>query len=448
MAGCSGLGDAQNVFFHPYAYQMEVVPTAEPRLPLFIDNEGNLYPKNGLPSALTERGVDLNRLRDDHDSALRGQSHLCPATRAGTETDQLCQAYPPASSLEGDASRLAAWDAVQFEMWVDRAQTVWDLLEQRDDPTLVVLITGFNTQPDNRPFDAIRGAIDEVMGDDDSLVFLEVNWDGYTLMPFDLAWADAQYSGPLAGFRLRQFFNALDDLAQAADQSMPRVRLFTYSGGAYVAGGLTSNPYYALPYLYNANLRAPVLHHAYREFFSHRAADTGPHRVPQIEDFRISIMAPATSALTFMRGAECADSAPVCRPGVRQPTGLLAGQASLVLSYKPGDRVLTRYTPPGWLSSTLGASGLGADAAEMCRVINQGPLEAEIVAVDFRERNPGFWERWSISSHDWSTYLDHPNAEAVIRAMFSDSLTPIAGQMDCVRSGRYQSLLPRNEASH
>ena len=160
---------------------------------VYLDAYGMVYPKTGiaydyLPEL--EYGGELQRAATDP------QSRLCQTNIAG-DLGKMC------------SSGASEWDNIQTQLWQNTVKDISKLFsDDSKNKALVVLIHGFNVDDPSRQYRIAQNRIREVDEEKTDLVFLRVHWDASkTNPPKTGAWSKAQYSGPLIGFRMREFYN-------------------------------------------------------------------------------------------------------------------------------------------------------------------------------------------------------------------------------------------------
>ena len=198
------------------------------------------------------------------------------------------------------------------------------------------------------------------------------------------AWLKAQSAAPAVGFRLRLLFNeihrALVNNSSNPDQpNLPALKILTHSTGAVVIGSLFGDARGALPCLRDgasSGNNRPLRNCSadYDEFRSYlngnRPNDYG---VPQFPDTRIVMLAPATPPSTFT--------------GIYNRTKFsgfqLGPEHTLVVSYRPEDKVLTKtfakflgVLPLNWRFRSGGDTRLGADKISIENLIQNRQVEA------------------------------------------------------------------------
>lgn len=402
--GCaSSLGSKPVVYFeraHEGAQRVEYSS-----LPLFLDFNGDLYPSSGFG---TPRPLHTGHTMALQDSAVRVYCH----DGVFGEAQLYCD-----SSITHTAR--------QSQLWSNRVDQFNQLLSEADSPVMVVLIHGFNVPNAKLEYRAWKHVISQSLRPDETAVFLEVNWNGFVSGTIEKGWGEAQFSGPISGFTLREFFNRLIQ-EQGGAASMPPVRVFTHSSGAYVAGATFGNPYNALPCLHNPRHYCGT---GYARFMTHRASQTPGdlYRIPEITDLRLGMIAAATSPDTFLQDTECEgrrrwwQRSRTCTDISNSRAGFGVGNAAITLSLNRNDYGLRKGVLPVRLARMWGSSSLGTDAEQACRLV-QARTPPEVIALNFTSQH-----RFAdTSSHSLSSYLRHDNAEAFIANVLYGTPVPSA----------------------
>lgn len=376
LVGCA----SSDVFFFDRATTIvQVNDDGSKSVKLYIDAFGTPYPADGLPTSFTPPrfgGYDASL----HNLAT-GKAPLCQNNPIG-ETALLC-AVDSLNDLQ----------SYQSEVWENRAQEIFN--QVGDDPSssiVVFLVHGFNVLNSDEDFTVARQRILDHSIHSGETVFVEVNWDGKKLKPGNRAWGNAQSSGPLIGFELRQLFNHLTALYAQSDRKIPPVKFVTHSSGAFVTGAIFGNPIAALPNLQDAlEDRDP----SYEEFYAERFAEDGPNGIPKLPDLSIGMFAAATSSLTFTGGTEYNRS------------GFLLNGAKIYSTINPDDSALKKiiFSPN---IPILGASGLGADISVFCNLPESFKGRTQATALDFL-RDPDLGE--DVRTHSFQQYMTQSQSD-------------------------------------
>lgn len=305
-------------------------------------------------------------------------------------------------------------DIPQEELIRSRASHLYQQLSNSKE--LVVFIHGYNNDfyEAKANFDLLR---DEVLsstkGQGRQFVFLNIYWDGFKGNPISGAWRKAQYSGPLVGFKLRAFFNAL--LNQYSDTSAPSATFITHSSGAFVLGALFGNPTMALPLLKN-----PGSDKNYKLFRANRkgASDTA-YAIPAFSSLRLGMIAAATSTLTF-NSIDVTDDEP-------SKGGILAKNLTMLFSMNKYDFALSKVFQLQNIN-ILGATGVGTDKQLYCdelAVLKDRENVESVAAIHFEKPDTPWY--WPINNHSLFNdgYLDREDAknlffDAIMNKDYSD----------------------------
>ncbi|WP_125782591.1 hypothetical protein [Pseudoalteromonas rubra] len=347
-------GCASNVYYFNEAQKQENLENGS--VSIFIDAFGSVYPKNGLPPELTtniprESGIyDLMSMCDFD----------CSAVVENTEAFEICQMqHLP------EKERYQFMRSVQLKLWNSRAKYLYEQIKGTK-KEVVFLLHGYNSSYKDST-DSFKLMKEEVrqhaMPRERQFLFVNLYWDGFEGNPFSGAWSRAQASGPLVGFRLRQFFNAFSDMYKAEGKAPPNVTFLTHSSGAFVVGSLIGNPFFALPLLQNPKESDSE----YNAFKKHRHGyeSSGEYRIPEFSSMRIGMIAAATPTTTFNVLENKKDNS--CKKEV--DSGVLAKNVTLIFSMNGRDFALTKMFNLQNLSG-LGATGSGSDKDRYCTYLN------------------------------------------------------------------------------
>ncbi|WMO15282.1 hypothetical protein [Pseudoalteromonas piscicida] len=230
------MGCASNVRFFDYANKQEQI--IDNTASLFIDANGSVYPKNGfqvgMDSVIQER-ISVYNL------ALEEQLD-CSSVPDNTEMQKICAI----KGFSYDYHR-----QIQYEFWQSRAKHLYEYVASTN-KELIFMVHGYNNdyEESKANFDLLKNQV-KLNASPSSRDFLFVNiyWDGFKGNPVSGAWSLAQGAGPLVGFRLRAFFNALSQQFIENAKQPPNITFLTHSSGAFVLGALFGNPVAALPEL-------------------------------------------------------------------------------------------------------------------------------------------------------------------------------------------------------
>lgn len=404
VSGCSG---KHVTFFHQNA-----VPDLPRQTRIFLDARGDLYPRTGLPAEYVLPDAAEGSL---FEAARGADRNLCARPAEGSELTQLCAVVASDCAGPETATCFARWQEVQARLWKQRgAMIAANFSADGGAVTVGVLIHGFNNW--YREIEANYATAQKQMGnfleDGQSLHFVEVYWDGCRSNDAGIGcWSKAQSTGPLAGFALRQMFNAVEETWPPAAPK-PNWRVLTHSSGAFVAGATFGNPISALPQLQNS-----TTNRWYGTFADHSESSVGPYRVPSLANVKLGMFAAATPRVTFSGTSGLGG-------GVRSP-GL-----TILSAVQPDDSALNKK---GIGCSRFGASCLGLKRDQLCdlkKSIASGDLGISVTGYDFT-RSPAVW-RDETTLHDYTVYVrqaaqnstffrdlmmtgsDHPQSESQI----------------------------------
>lgn len=360
-------GCASNVYYFEQASKQEF--SQNNTTSIFIDAFGGIYPKETLP--------DEWRSNDSKYEAMlfklfKGNNHRCEELKKKPEAYLLCN----------ESKDLSNWRDAQAKIWQNRADYIFSQINDQDED-LVFLIHGFNN--DYKASSKNLGLfIDEVnkYKDNKKFFFVNVFWDGFTTKTGLGAWGNAQSSGPLAGFQLRQLLNALSDKYETTEET-PRVVFLTHSSGAFVAGATLGNPIYALP-----NLQKPKNLWDYTLFkeFREGKPEAGNYRIPRFSSINLGMFAAATPSTTFTH----------TKDEVRS-IGLLSANTSLILTINPRDFALGKGFRLYNLSLT-GSTDAGANEKRFCNRLEKMPTVKpnvlNVYAINYEDQDHWFYDLW------------------------------------------------------
>lgn len=376
LAGCAG----KHVHFFP----QNLEPDAAGETRLFLDARGHLYPETGLPADPAVRKKHQGSL---FETAYDSRSGVCDNAAAGTEMAMLCAAVSRKNCASW-AMCGGQWEIAQQALWQRRGQEIAAASARDGDTMLVFLIHGFNNwYEESQPnFDNAEEALKPLAPAGQKVRFIEIFWDGCRGSDTGVGcWGKAQATGPLAGFSLRQLFNAIDQSWQTP-ANRPHMRVLTHSSGAFVASAIFGNPTAALPLL-----KKPTKNERYKLFAAHASATSGPYRIPQPRSLKVAMLAAATPYASYS-GSDA------------YPGGVAVRNLELLISVHPRDRAITKL---GIIDcKLLGASCLGARREDVCsltRRLKKAGKEARVTGYDFR-RDESIWGK-EASAHDFSVYI-------------------------------------------
>lgn len=397
LTGC----DTRNVSFFEAAEAEDLAGVSR----IYSDALGNFYPRSGLDrtfNRLPEYGGSLLTAMEDSSSGL------CADVDEGSETASLCDAIP-----NGD------WHSTQTELRKNAAKKIIDEVRSNGkDTDIIFLVHGFNNTASEaeESFEVARASIAKYAMPNRKQHFVEVYWDGHKSIGIPReSWKNAQWSGPLIGFKLRQLMYYLNqEMGDANNQSI-RLRFLTHSSGAFVVGAIFGDPRAALE-----KLRVePNLYGGDYEFFAyHRnSIDPGNHNsISSFDDLRIGMLAPATSDWTFIGNT-------------RFRGGFMSNGATVLFSIQPDDEALTKGGL-GADTADQGSTGLGVDAnSHYCNGLrensNLADRDIRFIAYNFRRDEDVFRDK--VSSHDLVDYLDQAaNHSSFMQDLFSSDEIDVA----------------------
>ncbi|MEL6876957.1 MAG: hypothetical protein AAGL68_02530 [Pseudomonadota bacterium] len=379
---------------------------------VYVDGYGSVYPREPLMA---------DSIADYHwDGSLfnhfTGGNSPCREVMAATEVLSLCSAIAQAALGEiDDDAVIAAWYQAQEAIWRTRGQAIAKRAAANgQSPTIVFLVHGFNTRFSEAvpSFAEARRIITAKSANPQNLLFVETFWDGCSIQNGVGCWGQAQASGPLVGFFMRQMMNAMNEgLAEQGVQA--RVRMLSHSSGAFVIGSTLGNPDDVLPLLGKDG------NYPYQRFAQHAADSEGTYRVPVFDDLAIGLLAPATTVKTFAGMG-----------GVDQ--GTLSRGMRLLYGINPDDEVITK----GFIGcSRFGITCMASNYSDYCDYLSGDELlkrrRIGVTAYDFkRDEDRG--------EHAFEAYLTQIETNT---SFLADLMAP-AGQMQ--RAGEY--ICPAPEA--
>lgn len=385
---------------------------------LHLDAHGNLYPDDGYPANFEPSADDAGSLLNM--SLQRGSDDEW-------EADRLCL-----ESISGDAKTFCkealgkGWEAAQSNLWKEKASEILNKFSTNsDDRTLVFLVHGFNVPAgaEAGSFALARERIEKLTKSQTDIVYIEVNWDGFIREKGNKAWSNAQSTGPLVGFKMRQLFNSLAGQSKAKNLPELKIRILGHSSSAFIVGATFGNPIGALPNLINAEKNGKK---AYLDFYKDRyqVNENNANAVPQFKDLRIGIAAAATSSPTFAGyEGKC-----MLGPERCQNMGLLAKSSTLIFSLNPHDRALNKIIG---IPNLAGASGVGTDKGTFCKVKRSERLEdmdIEVIGLDFtRNTSLNSYK----TSHSFRVYLTQEQSTDFLQILMGASNSSTYLIVDC-----------------
>jgi hypothetical protein len=365
---------------------------------VYIDAHGSLYPETPLPSLAVPPA--------DWDGSLfnwftTGEGTPCEMRDPGADIASLCAAGKDPSQ----------WYGVQDSMWRERGVRIAEEAAKSPDPEIVLFIHGFNnTMAEAAPnYSMAREMIlaSVPLARRSNLHFVEVYWDGCSVPGGLGCWAKGQGAGPLAGFALRQLLNSIDD--RMAELGKPaRFRVITHSSGAFVMGAALGNPGEVLP-----NLRDQK-GWEYARFADHAKDETGAYRIPDPDEMRLAMFAPATPVQTFT--------------GLGPEQGLRARDVRLLYTVHPGDMALSKTKGIHVGCEKAGVTCMGARTDLYCDLVKKSAkLDAHgtvRVAYDFTRPS---------DAHAFAVYLDQAKSpdKSIIADLMTDGALARTGEVPC-----------------
>lgn len=383
---------SQNVYhFNSVLEQQESAKTVD----VYIDAYGMVYPETGIAydySPELKYGGELQRAATDP------QSRLCQ-TNIGKDTGKMC--------IGGAVN----WDDNQTKRWTKTVKDISKLFEEdSNNKALVVLIHGFNVDNPKRQYRIAQNRIHEVDRNETDFVFLRVHWDASKKPVKTRAWSKAQYSGPLIGFRMREFYNIL--AKENFGHIKPSVHVLTHSSGAFITTATFGNPISALPRL-SEKTDAP---NHYDDFKKSLNMKSEKRYIPEIENLHIGMLAsaiPSDSVTGYVKripdGTNPANYTEAKSGGFyADDRGWMTSNSRISISVNPKDKVLSNK---GFLSanfSLLGAKGVGTKKKTYCFIEDWDSKESKNTSVrgfDFARTQEDQANSISPKSHAFADYL-------------------------------------------
>jgi len=362
---------------------------------VYIDAYGMVYPKTGIAydySPELKYGGELQRAATDP------QSWLCQ-TNIGGDLEGMC------------TGGTAKWDDNQTKLWKKTVEDVANLFsDDSKNKALVVLIHGFNVDDPSRQYRIAQNRIREVDEEKTDLVFLRVHWDASKNPVKTRAWSKAQYSGPLVGFRMREFYNIFSK--ENFGSVKPSVHVLIHSSGAFITTATFGNPISSLPRL---SEETDTPNH-YDEFKESLIKKSDKRFIPEIDNLHIGMLAPAIpsgSVTGYVK--RIPDGANITNYSAAKSGGFYAADrgwttpnSRLSLSVNPNDEVLSNK---GYVSanfSFLGAKGVGTKKKTYCFIEDWDSTENKNTIVsgfDFSRTQDDQANGISPKSHAFADYL-------------------------------------------
>lgn len=402
-AGLSACASPNVYHFNSVLEQQKNVKAVD----VYLDAYGMRYPPTGIAyDYLPELKYEGELQR----AATDPQSRLCQ-TNIGGDLGEMC------------SSGASEWDNIQTQLWT---KTVTDISKLFSDDSknkaLVVLIHGFNVDDAQRDYRIAQARIRELNENGTDFVFLRVHWDGSKNPVLTRAWSKAQYSGPLVGFRMREFYNILSE--NNFGHVKPSVHVLTHSSGAFITTATFGNPISALPRL-SEKTDTPT---HYDDFKKSLVMKSEKRSIPQIENLRIGMLAPAIpsdSVTGYVKripnNADASKYTPAESGGFyAADRGWMAPKSYLNFSVNPKDEVLSNL---GFVSanfSFLGAKGVGAKKETFCFIADWEGKRSKNTTVsgfDFTRTQEDQEQGVAAKSHSFSDYLTQ-NASTLFLKQF------------------------------
>ena len=388
---------------------------------VYLDAYGMVYPNTGiaydyLPEL--EYGGDLQRAATDP------QSRLCQSNTGG-DLGEMCK---------GGAAK---WDDNQTKRWTKTVTDISKLFkEDSKNKALVVLIHGFNVDDPSRQYRIAQNRIREVDEEKTDLVFLRVHWDASkTNPPKTGAWSKAQYSGPLIGFRMREFYNIFSK--ENFGNVKPSVHVLIHSSGAFITTATFGNPISALPRL---SEKTDTPNH-YDEFKDSLITKSEKRFIPEIENLHIGMLAPAipsgsvTGYVKRIPDNTDASKYTAAKSGgfYALDRGWMTPNSRLSLSVNPNDEVLSNKGVFSANFSLLGAKGVGTKKRTFCFIEDWDSTESKNISVagfDFTRTEEDQANGISPKSHAFADYLTQKASTPFLK-QFLGYEAPEASYINC-----------------
>lgn len=406
LVGCS----SQNSLFIESA--MKQNNTESESIKLFVDAFGSLYPKEQLASHLNGNKIPEGSLNQLFTSNLL----RCDKFPVGSEANQLCKYQMPRDE----------WRKIQTKMWKNRAKYIYKQATNRE---LVFLIHGYNNTflEGDANFNLVKQQVNNLLEKQNrDPLFVDIHWDGHLGSPVSGAWGNAQWSGPLVGFQLRQLFNALSENYTNNAQKTPKITFITHSSGAFVVGSILGNPYFALPELQEF----PQNDWDYKYFQTHRHGNdnAGTHKIPSYSEIKVGMFAAATPTTTFYSHTNYDKY----NKRTEDVSGILAKNVTLLFSINNRDIALSKlFRIANW--NLFGATGAGSEKNRYCSYLDKLPSNRNGVlrvdAIDFEDQNAPFWKLYDQHGlKDNGYFARKASTELFFNALFNDNYSDPTGR--------------------
>jgi len=319
------------------------------------------------------------------------------------------------SGLEDISYNHDDWEKTQTKIEANLAKIInQNLGGPKSQNTLVILIHGFNVISAEPAYSHARDVINAFNKSKDDITYWQVNWDGMSggFFAQGNAWKGAQANGPLVGLRLRGILNQIIKVNPDV-----KIRILTHSSGAFVAASLLGNNT-------NALRLAKDCTHDYKFFCLniHETSEDKLYRVPQPNNLRLGVIAPATPFNSFAMLRTC----PNATYQRSSTDGLLVKQMKLIVGANPKDFAISKAI---FSSALHGSTSLGM-GGKNCEKLKIGLLdmkkditysrniEAECInfasSSTYNESVLAFWD-----SHDLSVYLQRDMMPKFLNLLFN-----------------------------
>lgn len=367
---------------------------------IYLDAKGDIYPPDISPDV----DKNINRTHRYISGYYKGLKDCSSAMMNNSLWSQSLCDYIKSGNED-------SWKRAQQILMSLKSEEIESAIESKRNPVLVILIQGFNVRASesDATYDVVQKRIsDYFVGTKKDPVFIRIHWDGRecpggVIYCFG-AWPQAQFTGPLVGFRLRRIFNS----AVEKYPNIP-VRIMTHSSGAFVAGSLIGDSSAALTLAQEGAKHADY----YKEFRAAIRSTNGPYRFFSVPNLRVGMVAPATPPSTFTGLLSN------CDEGKNKGEGILINRGFIIFGVNKNDTALQKYM---WLSGFdyLGNTQMGTTGYyknQECLPQKEG---LNFVALDFSnssKNKSGFlwWE-----AHGWVKYIEREKMKKMLDILFSN----------------------------